>query len=156
MLKYNIILMLIQYLVFVWILNKRLDKLNAQLSRKDGFKLWSRMFGDICFYLTSFEQNQWSTFSPRQSIHSCSPSHIWNVMRCNSQDKFGVCSPDSLNYAVSLCIFCHVYFTCQKIPETSSCKYRGIILCRDLNWADQVNYTVKKSLEGTALYNLYS
>jgi hypothetical protein len=30
------------------------------------------------------------------------------------------------------------------IPEVSSCKYLGIILCSDLSWADQVNYTVKK------------
>ena len=30
------------------------------------------------------------------------------------------------------------------IPEASSCKYLGIILLGDLNWADQVNYTVKR------------
>jgi hypothetical protein len=30
------------------------------------------------------------------------------------------------------------------IPEASSCKYLGIILSSDLNWAGQVNYTVKK------------
>ena len=29
------------------------------------------------------------------------------------------------------------------IPQTSSCKYLGIILRSDLSWADQVNYTVK-------------
>ena len=31
------------------------------------------------------------------------------------------------------------------IQQTSGCKYLGIILCSDLNWADQVNYTVKKA-----------
>jgi len=31
------------------------------------------------------------------------------------------------------------------IPEASSCKYLGIILCSDLSWVDQVNYTVKKA-----------
>ena len=31
------------------------------------------------------------------------------------------------------------------IPQTSSCKYLGIILCSDLSWADQVNCTVKKA-----------
>jgi hypothetical protein len=31
------------------------------------------------------------------------------------------------------------------IPEASSCKYLGIILRRDLNWAGQVNYPVKKA-----------
>ena len=30
-------------------------------------------------------------------------------------------------------------------PEASSCKYLGIILCSDLSWADQVNYTVKNA-----------
>jgi hypothetical protein len=31
------------------------------------------------------------------------------------------------------------------IPEVSSCKYPGIILCSDLSWADQVNYLVKET-----------
>jgi len=31
------------------------------------------------------------------------------------------------------------------IPEASSCKFLGIILRRDLSWADQVNYTVKNA-----------
>jgi len=31
------------------------------------------------------------------------------------------------------------------IPEASSCKYLGIILGSDLSWADQVNYTIKKT-----------
>jgi hypothetical protein len=31
------------------------------------------------------------------------------------------------------------------IPEASSCKYLRIILCSDLSWTDQVNYTVKKA-----------
>ena len=38
----------------------------------------------------------------------------------------------------------------QKIPEASSCKYLGIILRSDLNWEDQVNYTVQKAWK--ALY----
>jgi hypothetical protein len=33
----------------------------------------------------------------------------------------------------------------QNIPEASSCKYLGIILRNDLNWVDQVNYTVRKA-----------
>ena len=44
----------------------------------------------------------------------------------------------------------------QVIPEASSCKYLGLILCSDLSWADQVNYMVEKSLEGTSFYNLCS
>ena len=42
---------------------------------------------------------------------------------------------DPLNYS----------FGDQKIPEASSFKYLGIITCRDLSWADQINYTVQKS-----------
>ena len=34
---------------------------------------------------------------------------------------------------------------CTLIPETSSCKYLGIILRSDLSWADQVNYAVKQA-----------
>jgi hypothetical protein len=41
----------------------------------------------------------------------------------------------------------------QRVPEASSCKYLGIIIRSDLSWADQVNYTVKKSLEGTSFRN---
>jgi hypothetical protein len=33
----------------------------------------------------------------------------------------------------------------EKIPEDSFCKYLGIIILRDLSWADQVNYTVQKA-----------
>jgi len=36
------------------------------------------------------------------------------------------------------------YFGDQLIPETSSFKYLGIITRRDLNWADHVNYTLRK------------
>ena len=31
------------------------------------------------------------------------------------------------------------------VPAASRCKYLGIILCSDLSWADQVNYTVKEA-----------
>jgi hypothetical protein len=33
----------------------------------------------------------------------------------------------------------------QKILEASSCKYLGIILRRNLNWVDQVNYITQKA-----------
>jgi hypothetical protein len=33
----------------------------------------------------------------------------------------------------------------QNIPEASSCKYLGIILRNDVNWLDQVKYTVRKA-----------
>jgi hypothetical protein len=33
------------------------------------------------------------------------------------------------------------------IPEASSCKYLGIILGSDINWADKINFTVKKALK---------
>jgi hypothetical protein len=33
----------------------------------------------------------------------------------------------------------------QRVLETSSCKYLGIIIRSHLSWADQVNYTVRKA-----------
>jgi len=42
---------------------------------------------------------------------------------------------DPLNYC----------FGDKNIPETSSFKYLGIIIRRDLIWADQVNYTAQKA-----------
>jgi hypothetical protein len=38
------------------------------------------------------------------------------------------------------------YFGDQLIPETSSFKYLGIIIRSDLNWTDNVNYTLRKAL----------
>jgi len=37
------------------------------------------------------------------------------------------------------------YFGEQLIPEASSFKYLGIIIGNDLNWADHVNYTLRKA-----------
>jgi hypothetical protein len=42
---------------------------------------------------------------------------------------------DSLNY----------YLMDKEIPQSSSCKYLGIILRSDRSWVDKVNYTVKKA-----------
>ena len=36
------------------------------------------------------------------------------------------------------------YFEDQLIPEASCFKYFGIIIRSDLNWADHVNYTLRK------------
>jgi hypothetical protein len=43
----------------------------------------------------------------------------------------------------------------QVIPEASSCKYLGIILCSDLSWTNHVNYMEKK-LESTSFHNAHS
>jgi len=37
------------------------------------------------------------------------------------------------------------YFGDQFIPEASTFKYLGIIIGSDLNWADHVNYTLRKA-----------
>jgi hypothetical protein len=37
------------------------------------------------------------------------------------------------------------YFEDQLIPEANSFKHLGIIICSDLNWADHVNYTLRKA-----------
>jgi len=36
-------------------------------------------------------------------------------------------------------------FMDQKIPEDSSCKYLGIIICSDLSWAEHVDHMVQKA-----------
>ena len=37
------------------------------------------------------------------------------------------------------------YFGDRLMTEASSFKYFGIIICSDLNWADHVNYTLRKA-----------
>jgi len=37
------------------------------------------------------------------------------------------------------------YFGHQLILEASSFKYLGIFICSDLNWADDVSYTLQKA-----------
>jgi len=37
------------------------------------------------------------------------------------------------------------YYVDQLIPEAGSLKYLGIIIRSDLNWADHVNYTLRKA-----------
>ena len=37
------------------------------------------------------------------------------------------------------------YFGDQLIPVASNFKYVGIIICKDLNWADHVNCTLRKA-----------
>jgi hypothetical protein len=63
-----------------------------------------------------------------------------NVMKIYPSKYKAVCFKrtrvkDPLNYTLGE----------QLIPEASSCKYLGIILCSDLSWADHVNYMVKKT-----------
>jgi len=37
------------------------------------------------------------------------------------------------------------YFGDQLMPEASSFKFLGTIVCSDLKWADNVNYTLRKA-----------
>ena len=37
------------------------------------------------------------------------------------------------------------YFGGHLIPEASSFKYLGAIICKELNWADHGNYTLRKA-----------
>jgi hypothetical protein len=64
----------------------------------------------------------------------------WNAIKINQTKCEVVCFTrarvkEPLNYTLGGTI----------IPEASSCKYLGIILCSDLNWSDQVNHKVKKA-----------
>ena len=58
-----------------------------------------------------------------------------NPSKCKAVPFTRVLVKDPLNYTLGN----------QLIPEASSCKFLGIILRRDLSWADHINYTVKKA-----------
>jgi hypothetical protein len=75
---------------------------------------------------------------------------VENAMKINLGKSKGVSFTraqmnDPLNY----------FFGDQKILEASSCKYLEIILCRNLNWADKVNYSTN-SLELNSFHNARS
>ena len=53
-----------------------------------------------------------------------------NPSKCKAVHFMRAWVKDPLNYTLGY----------QLIPEASSCKYLGIILCNDLSWADHVNY----------------
>jgi hypothetical protein len=76
---------------------------------------------------------------------------VENVMLINPAKSKAVCFTrarvmEPLNYSLRDIL----------ILEVSRCKYLGIILCSDLSWADQVNYTVKKAWKALHFYNVYS
>jgi hypothetical protein len=76
---------------------------------------------------------------------------VENAMKINPTKSKVVCFTrarvkEPLNYTIGGTV----------IPEASRCKYLGLILRSDLSWSDQVNYTVKKNLEGTLFDNAYS
>jgi hypothetical protein len=70
---------------------------------------------------------------------------VENAMKINPNKSKAVCftrarTKDPLNYLIRGTL----------VPEATSCKYLGIIICSDLSWADHVNFTVKKTWK--ALY----
>jgi hypothetical protein len=65
---------------------------------------------------------------------------VENAMKINPNKSKAVCftrarTKHPLNYLIRGTL----------VPETTSCKYLGIIIRSDLSWADHVNYTVKKA-----------
>ena len=67
---------------------------------------------------------------------------IENAMKINPRKSKAVSFvragvKDSLNY----------YLGDERMLEVSSCKYLGIIICSDLSWGDQVNYTVQQAMK---------
>jgi hypothetical protein len=83
------------------------------------------------------DQETWSTGTPFSSGLQV-PGE--NAMKINPSKSKVFCFTrtrvkDPLSYSLTDTV----------IPEASSCKYLGINLRSDLNWADQVNYTVKKA-----------
>jgi hypothetical protein len=107
-----------------------------------------RLFADDCVIYRKIIQNADMEILQR-ALDRLGEWAVENAMKINPSKSKAVHFPrarvkDPLNYSTMGTL----------IPEASSCKYLGIILQSDLSWAGQVNYTVKKGLEGTTFYNV--
>ena len=76
----------------------------------------------------------------QKDLDKLGESEVANAMKINQRKSKAIRFTrarvkDPLNYSLMGTL----------ISEASSCKHLGIILRRDLSWADQVNYTVKKA-----------
>jgi hypothetical protein len=98
-----------------------------------------RLFTDDCIIYRKIINNK-DMEKLQMYLHRLGEWVVENEMIINPAKSKAVCFmrarvTELLNYSLRDIV----------IPEASSCKYLGIILRRDLSWADQVNYTVKKA-----------
>jgi len=97
-----------------------------------------RLFADECIIYRKMINNE-DMEKLRKDLDRLGEWAVKNAMKVNPSKRKAIrftraTVMDPLNYSLIDTL----------IPEASSCKYLGIILCSDLSWADQVNYTVKK------------
>jgi len=98
-----------------------------------------RIFADDCIIYRQITKNE-DIEILQKDLDRLGEWAVVNAMRINPSKSKAVLftrarSNDPLNYSLMDTL----------IPEASSCKYLGKILCSDLSWADQVNNTVKKA-----------
>jgi hypothetical protein len=98
-----------------------------------------RLFADDCIIYREILSNE-DVEKLQTDLNRLGEWAVENVMIINPNRSKAVCFTrarvmEPLNYSLQD----------KLILEQSSCKYLGIILCRDLSWADQVNYTMKKA-----------
>ena len=94
-----------------------------------------RLFTDDCIIYRKITKND-DIKILQKDLDRLGEWAVVNAMRINPSKSKAVRftrarSKDPLNYSLMDTL----------IPETSSCKYFGIILRSDLSWVDQVNYT---------------
>ena len=110
------------------------------------------IFGGTCSQLLNFSQKNDSEIKTLQT--DLEKVGVWvaeNAIKINPGKSKAV---SFTRVRVKGCL--NYFFGYQRILEASSCKYLGIILCSDISWADQVNYTVQKGMKGTSFHNACS
>jgi hypothetical protein len=99
-----------------------------------------RLFTDDCIIYREVKNNN-DMENLQTDLNRLGKWVVENVMKINPTKSKVVCftrapGKEPLNYTLGGMV----------IPQASSCKYLGIILCSDLGWSDQVkNYMVKKA-----------
>jgi hypothetical protein len=98
-----------------------------------------RLFADDCVVYRKIT-NKGAIEMLQKDLDGLGELAVENSMKINLSKSKAVCFTrarvkDPVDYSLAITL----------IPEASSCKYLGIILRSDLSWADQVNFTVKKT-----------
>jgi hypothetical protein len=98
-----------------------------------------RLFADDCVIYRKISTNE-DLIALQRDVDRLGEWAIENAMKINPIKSKALCFSrarvkDPLQYSLLGTL----------VPEASSCKYLGIILRKDLSWADHVNYAVKKA-----------
>jgi hypothetical protein len=98
-----------------------------------------RLFADDCIIYRKITDSR-DIEKLQKDLNSLGEWAVENEMKINT-DKSKAVSFTKARVKERL----RYYFGEQLIPEASSFKYLGIIIRKDLNWAENVNYTLRKA-----------